>query len=230
MSFSDAPINLAANQRVPVSKPGTFIMLKSAAGGVRVKVGGKEFDMVESDLAEIEGGFNSFEITDTSGAANAVVVVVGRGAFRRLQISGTVGITGNLAGITADVNIADGGNVISVDDNGVPLTAHSLSSSYFRWSTSSALNTIVTPAANVNGVRVYAGGCGNVDTLSRIMAKATAPTSSTDAAAGTLFMTVARSRTCAVGLPLIVPAGLGVYEQAGTSSVISHAWLEYEVL
>jgi len=63
-------------------------------------------------LAKIDSAFHSIEIKDASGQALAID---GSGFL-------TANLNGALASITADVNIADGGNVISVDDAGGSLT------------------------------------------------------------------------------------------------------------
>lgn len=88
MSLADHNAKLAANERQPVSKKGSFLALKEATGSVRVEIDGQTFTMVAGDYAEIRGGFESFYVTDTSGAANSVTFVIGDGDFRRFVITG----------------------------------------------------------------------------------------------------------------------------------------------
>lgn len=111
-------------------------------------------------------------------------------------------------------------------------TIISLVSAYFRRTTSSALNTIVAPASNVAGVRVDAatiyGATGNG--LVRIMAKSSAPTSVNDTGAHTLLMTYAELQIVDREVPIILPAGVGLYEQAEAAAGNSFVSVSYEVL
>lgn len=135
------------------------------------------------------------------------------------------------------VQVAPGNDVANiqrvVEDVGV--APHPLGSgAYWRQSASAALNTIVTPAANVAGVRIdaltlYAGGV-----YVRLMAKASAPSAWNDGAARTIALASASGSALVtsahVALPLLVPAGLGVYEQASGGGGTSNTALAYEVL
>lgn len=103
---------------------------------------------------------------------------------------------------------------------------------YYRLSSSTALNTIVTPAANTAGVVVspgvlYSAG-GSVQ--ERLMAKASAPSAWNDPAAITIAVLMANadySRN--FDGPFVVPAGFGLYEQADQLGAAG-ASFGYEVL
>lgn len=105
---------------------------------------------------------------------------------------------------------------------------------YFRYSVSSALNTIVAPAANTAGVRVGRGLIGHVSSTMwmRLMMKASAPATYDDAAA----ITLSAIRTTSPNLErsweseFIVPAGYGLYEQSNEAINPSYAQLGYTVL
>ncbi len=105
---------------------------------------------------------------------------------------------------------------------------------YFRLSSSAALNTIVTPAANTAGVRVSRGYISSSNQVrARLMMKQTAPTSWNDSAAVTLAMA---DSAAGVQFPLmwdnefIVPAGWGLYEQGEGAGNFTSVSFGYEVL
>ena len=101
---------------------------------------------------------------------------------------------------------------------------------YFRKSLSVALSTIVTPAANLAGIAVSRGvvlsGAGEAI---RLMMKTSAPTAYNDSAALTLAY---RQVTGELfwERDFIVPAGYGLYEQAGGSGSETSVQFGYEVL
>lgn len=103
---------------------------------------------------------------------------------------------------------------------------------YFRHSTTAALATLVTPAANVAGVRVDAAWCLSAGPVVRVMAKASAPATWDDATAHTLAL--ARNPEGPGGgmshFPIILPAGVGLYEQPAAATAATQVGVSYEVL
>ncbi len=104
---------------------------------------------------------------------------------------------------------------------------------YHRWSASAALNTVVPPASNIAGIVVGPGylhtqGGG---TYARLMAKASAPASIDDATALTLHAHAANDvYSKSWDGFLIVPPGLGLYEQNSSAAGNSGCDFGYEVL
>lgn len=94
-----------------------------------------------------------------------------------------------------------------------------------------ALQTIVTPAANVNGIRLYRGGV--VYQNSRMMVKTSAPTDYMDLAADTLamgFVTGSDYTSSGMAENILIPAGYGLYCQAVNAVSALAAFARYKVL
>ena len=141
----------------------------------------------------------------------------------------TATISGNLAGITADVSIDDGGNSITIDDGGVALTPHDIGlSSYYSNVVSSSLYTVFTPASNTNGVIVKAISTRQSGNVLRLMIKQSAPTSFTDGV-GIVAHGYAEGHKDVV-LPFKIPAGYGLYYQVDGATSNSPIQINYEVL
>lgn len=105
---------------------------------------------------------------------------------------------------------------------------------YYRRSVSSALSTIVTPAANTKGIRLGPRVVTSYGDACRLMIKTSAPSAWNDSAA----VTVLRSEVVsAVGnqhaedsVEYVVPAGYGLYEQAEGVAASTSVTVAYEVL
>ena len=104
-------------------------------------------------------------------------------------------------------------------------------SRYFRNSISGVLNTIVTPAANVAGIRLAFALIVN-DTGGQpgaLLAKSSAPASVGDTSAISILVANGGNISSRLAFEVVVPPGLGLYEQAGASGT-STTDVSYEVL
>ena len=103
---------------------------------------------------------------------------------------------------------------------------------YNRATVNSVLQTIVLPAANVNGVRIdLCSVFSQTGETERIMAKQSAPTALWDTAALTLCASIAGGAgTFAATYPLQVSAGYGIYEQSNDAVAVSVALINYKIL
>jgi hypothetical protein len=111
------------------------------------------------------------------------------------------------------------------------ITPRSLgTSTYYRSSASAALNTILAPASNVNGVVIVSAALHGAADAIRMMAKSSAPSSFSDTSA----MEIATRMSTAVGgfvsMPLLVQAGLGLYEQANGTGGVTGVNMGYTIL
>ena len=101
---------------------------------------------------------------------------------------------------------------------------------YNRWSTSAALNTVLAPASNLAGVVVVSVGLPVGADGIRFMAKTSAPSSFSDTTA--LEIATRKNSTSAfqLALPLLIPAGYGLYEQADGAGGNSGVFVGFTVL
>ncbi len=134
---------------------------------------------------------------------------------------------------TGSVDIA---NTPSIQQVINPPTPDELAEQYFSSLATVALQTIVTPAANVNGVIIHGVGIWvSVADAGRFMAKNSAPLSWDDTDANTIALATSASvNPYGVNLSKltetkIIPAGMGVYLQYSGSISTYHAWLEYTI-
>jgi len=105
MSFQDVSQVLSANGSFTVAKPGHFIFVKSVTGAIKIELDGKTFEMQKGDEARPVKPFASFRITDMSGAANTVTLIVGTGEFKRLELTGEVSLVNTGLDSLADVSL-----------------------------------------------------------------------------------------------------------------------------
>jgi hypothetical protein len=104
-------------------------------------------------------------------------------------------------------------------------------------STSAALVTVVTPAANVNGVVIKTmQHYGNTDTWA-LLAKESAPSTYDDAAAHCIFRHYSASGTkqndfspAHLQLPILIPAGFGIYHQKSGTAYAHSTIMTWDVL
>ncbi len=151
------------------------------------------------------------KIKVTSASAQNVTLIVGFGRF--------------------------GSNKTSTQIEGGTLTPVSIgSTAYYRNSSSAALNTIVAPASNTNGIKITSVGLKSNGTGINVMVKESAPTSYSDGRS-VIYQDRAGSSanynalsTAIVAMPILVPAGVGLYEQCQSSGTPSAVFLSYEVL
>jgi len=123
----------------------------------------------------------------------------------------------------------------SVDVNGGALDTPVLSDGYYVSLASIALQTLVTPASNINGIRVLGAGGFSDGAYWRYMAKTIAPTGADDPLALTIAFGAA-DVTAPLGnfsstsvLPAVIPPGYGLYLQHGSLQNV-RSWINYEVL
>ncbi len=90
--MGDINRTLTANEGQEVAAKGGFIFVASSTGEVEITVDGETEKLKQGDAREYAAGFNGFRLTDASGAANTVRLVVGEGVFRRSEVSGSVSI------------------------------------------------------------------------------------------------------------------------------------------
>lgn len=143
-----------------------------------------------------------------------------------------VGITQGDGGSRSTATNLVGGTVDTVTN---PLQPQTLSSSDVR-ALGSTLVTLVTPAANTAGVRIDSINFTRHtnDGSARLMSKTSAPSSYSDNAARTLLWTFQNATVAlytwdSITLPVIVPAGEGLYLQ-GSAANVSWSSVNYEVL
>lgn len=115
------------------------------------------------------------------------------------------------------------------------LTPPTMVTSYRRRTASNALNTVVAPASNTKGIVCWRGGIAGGNCYGRIMAKSSAPGTIDDTAMNVWEFSDLDSDNLADKMnnfdnPVIVPAGLGIYEQCSHATNTSTVWLEYQVL
>lgn len=126
----------------------------------------------------------------------------------------------------------------STEINGGNLDPWTLGASkYERYSASTAVNTIVTPAANVNGIELITALCGsNAATAynggecrSTLMAKTSAPSGITDTTAHRILFSN-NGITDSIRHPIIIPAGMGLYEVSDHASIKGLVSVTYNTL
>ena len=114
--------------------------------------------------------------------------------------------------------------------NPVQVSAGTFSSHLYAVIASAALQTLITPAANTGGIKIYGVTTQAGTGISvRMMYKASAPASFDDTAAGTIQWSDQSVVHTTLALPIVVPAGQGVYFQS-SGAINSRYGLEYEAL
>ncbi len=157
--------------------------------------------------------FDKLFITNTAQAGKFLYLWYGRG-FRFLQPNAditSIGTVDLVSAITPPEHAQTG---------------------YRRNSISSALNTIVAPAANTAGVRVSYASLSAYDHDVRMMIKQSAPATYQDGTAllNSEINAVSAERTNYRTDEFIVPAGFGIYEQASGATNLTSVELAYQVL
>jgi len=229
--MKDYSFALGANERQAIHAAPRFLRVKSATGAIKIEArGGIELTLSEGDSFTVPVPLADLSVTDASGASNSVTLTLGDGRAESNAVSGSVTVTSGSIAINNTPTIQGVTDPVTISPTAVPSSA----SAYYRRGASSALQVVVTPAANVNGIVIYALGASTYG-FNRWMAKASAPTSIDDAAAWTLLRAGIGANTAywpvsEVPLPLQLPAGLGLYAQDDQPSWQSQNHAIYEVL
>lgn len=164
--------------------------------------------------------FNRLWISNDAQAGKLLYLWYGRG-FRWLQTLDDITSIGTISLVSA-------------------IVPRAVATAWFRRGVNlSALQTIVTPAANTAGIIVHSAGAFinvNGDSM-RVMWKTTAPASFGDTTAGTLAYAEGVSSTNTHRIqfsggqfPTRLPAGVGLYvQQEHATDTAGGAWVDYEV-
>ena len=186
--------------------------------------------------------FSELRISHDGTGTETFTIYVGMNTeARTAQVSGNIQPVGGsdntanppiIKSITDPVTVQGITDPVTVQGITDPLSPQDITGavSYGRYSASSTLNTILSPASNVNGCIVYMTLAGVYSGVVSIMAKQTAPTGPLDTGAIYLDSNWSMNRISKTTLPLLVPAGFGLYEQSNTTSYSSQAQLVYKVL
>lgn len=212
---------LAPGEGVQINRLASYVKINTALGLVKVEATayipdaqGKPIAVTINDQLPQGRGvnygipINGFYITNLHSAAQTIDIDLQFGEIVDNSIAGTVAVS----------SLAEPG----------PITLSG--TAYRRGSSSAALNTIVTPAANINGVKITALTLSKVVAGEmRCMIKQSAPASYDDGI-GIAFDIGTGDLDNLVSLPLLVPAGWGLYEQASSAANGSTIDIAYEVL
>lgn len=177
--------------------------------------------------------FGSVDINNSPSILDIINPIDVQGIADPVTVLGIVNPI-DVQGIADPVTVLDIANPIDVQGIADPLTPHSLSGTgYWRLSASAALNTIVTPAANINGVKITAYSLYSYNAHVRLIAKTAAP-ATWDDGIGLFYHytdTAAAARVKnGTNLPIIIPPGFGLYEMADTAGSVSGCGIAHEVL
>lgn len=175
------------------------------------------------------------EIFESRGNSIGVLQNVGAGFWLKdkdvdyIKVTSASAQTVNIISGSSDVGV----NKTTTSINGGTLDPQTLDTSYLGTFTAS-LDTIVTPAANVAGIRIdgvnftYIAGTNG---FGRIMFKTSAPSGMNDGS-GLLYVsnyyTQTRFDVDKIECPIIIPAGNGLYAQSGNT--IGGYMIHYELL
>ena len=132
--------------------------------------------------------------------------------------------------VSSDSNVTKAQNSTQINQ----IAATILEAGYIRFTVSALIQTIVLPAQNVNGLRIdYAHLYGAAGSIMRTMIKQSVPVSVVDGTAFTLQLNIVNvnsGQVEAMALPLIVPAGYGLYEASSDAVNQSGCSVDYKIL
>jgi hypothetical protein len=207
--FYNFALNANASQEFLVT--GSYFKILTSTGSVRVTLSdGSNLNGIVAGQGMRESEFQRVTLTDLSGAPNSGQFVVASVGFVDDRVVGTVVVSS----ITNTVNTAP---TVAATQNiqGVAPTV-----TFNNAATAYALGVpevIVAPGTNVNGLIVTGatiqgkGGATNGKSAC-FMAKATAPTGYSDAAAMLLLAgSILQDTGIALPMPQRIPAGMGLY-------------------
>lgn len=157
--------------------------------------------------AEFDEGFDSIQIY--SATIQTIKIAISKGSSGGFNISSTI-ITDILGGVIDEVK---------------PYTL----STFFDVYLGTALQTIVTPAANTAGIRIdnITMGAWGATGFARVMHKTSAPVSPSDGYA--LAVGYTNSYVDKINTPIIIPSGHGLYAQANVANA-AYVTVAYEAL
>lgn len=173
-------------------------------------------------------GFDGLFVSHDGASDTLITLYVGG----RESIGFAAQVSGNIQIVGGSQNTANPPIIDTVNSIINPLTPRTLVT---QWGAPSGttLQTLVTPAANTNGIRVDADGVVVTGSTGqcRFMAKTSAPASIGDMSARTInwyHITTSARTGGSPQYPFIIPAGEGLYFQADATSI--QATIDYEVL
>lgn len=227
MSFIVDDYPVAAGQELPIHAEGKYFAILDSDYPVTVKfkqnnsVFGYANGVTFGFSAPFEKGFSSVSIkTDDVSKAQTVKLAFTDDPVLYQKLVGNVTVT-NAPDITSLIN---------------PLTPPTLDTHFTYIGVSTALQTIVAPAANTGGVIIYGMSMRSNLAISRIMGKTSAPASPSDITAITLMVNLSNDSAGMdegdqdIVLPFILPAGMGLYAQKNGTNVNDYMSVNYKVL
>jgi len=240
--MSDVILKLLANGSEQVEQLGEYIAIKESNVSLDIHINGVgSMKMSKGEVWRIRDGFESFTIENYDAIAAEVLLAVGFGDYRAALSVGNLDKINTIVN-PVNVNTHDVGSIL----NNVNVNTHDVGSilndvnvknsiqpiSHFQnYSVGASVLTIVTPSANVNGIRVLnAGVNSNSLTTTAFIANQVSPTLPTDSYNNTMNMIFCRSWMNFNPLlqnEFVIPAGLGLYMCSDSESMSS---IDYEVL
>lgn len=200
--MTDFTLQLAAGEERAIVAPGKYFRVIKASYETSIAVNDGILQSRPFGVAEfVPGGFGRLRIYSARAQEVVVSVTDGRVDDSRL------------------------GQLVPIE-----VTSGELVSSVFDMLITGALVTLVTPAQNTNGIRVFGATIANNGTnAARIMYKTSDPVSAIDNTAGTIHFTMGGTQLeTVVGFPIVIPKGNGLYYM--TSVSLTYYGVEYEIL
>lgn len=227
-------LKIAAGAEEPVTfgGPVNYIRLYPTASvnvKIRTEDTGLEYTLRPGEDADLKA-FDNLLVSHDGAGEEVFTLYVGKD-----ERVGGAEISGNVTLIGGPVDeIKNPVNVQSIAD---PLTPQALFSSYYVVLAASTLVTILSPAANINGVRIdyaYLLMSSSLGNSCRLTCKSSAPIIYDDQNAATILIGTLNSTSGHVAngerqVPFLVPAGMGIYVQASDVPIVRVS-LSYEVL
>lgn len=235
MSFVIDDYIIAAGQHLPIEEMGNYfvIMDSDAAVTVTIKQNRNPIGVANNVTFGFAFGPTKTPFTDVSiysATTQTLKLAFTDDPVLYQKLVGEVSIAGTLPAFATNPDI----NQIVQPVNILRQPALDISvTSYQRTSAASALNTIVTPAANVSGVEItnLALRADNSAQV-RVMIKQTAPAAWSD---GTVIARIiatggSQYQSHNMAQRLKIPGGYGLYEQSDSATGTTAVDLAYEVL
>tara|TARA_Y100000310_G_C20701675_1_gene830572 strand:- start:1939 stop:2727 length:789 start_codon:yes stop_codon:yes gene_type:complete len=243
-------VTLAANETRPVYYAYNYIRVTEGSysrGDVEFRFSdtGQPSTLVNGQGVKLEEVVGRVTLTNTTGSAITLTLDLGIGEIYddRLSVSGTlkseiwdgsdgpvdvvVGSTNSLR--VYDANTLDVERLLDGTSDGIQQGQKTLGSSALNlWALNGTVGTLVTPAANVNGVLVVNAKCGGSSYVT-LMAKTSAPSGYNDSSAKVLVGSVV-STPSTMPHPILVEAGEGIYYDSSSSQATNHIVGSYTIL
>lgn len=212
-------------------------VLRVTAGAVPLRVqsrdGQLDFTILAGEKARFPDDNPALILSHTSGADQQFTIQVGKGVdVASALLSGSVVISGTPTVINGGGTLTSITNTVGVTDRGAEYSASLASSSAL---TANTPQTVVSPAANINGIlvtdcSVMATHGSNVP-WPTLIAKTSAPANYTDGDVihcpnnGTGSFTLGT-----MDYPILVPAGKGLYFIDNQTEVQAYRQVKYKLL